>query len=438
MSKAFITLTVAGLVSGTAFAQSKFDSGLSTRIYDIKAGLYGVADVGYCYARGGAGFTQNAAGVYTPVDATPGVSSTRSFSGLVNGVWKNSRLGVNAEEALSHGMKAVALMEFAVTVPLATGLSTTRQCYLGLDTQYGLLTAGKLEVASTDAIVRNSALEAITCSPTTTLERTLISSKAINGGSVVLSTMVTGAAAWWNNSIGFQSRTYSGWSGRVFYSWGETGEQSSSTGVVYAPNGSSTLPASANTATAGSSDNGRVSTGVNYVKGPLNVDLVYQGQLKIRTSYPLNGSASRLEGGTISEWYLGGRYDLNWIRLMATWQTTASSLETVTIGQIGEKLWTLGAVVPVSRTGRLHIEYAHVQFNQGSAAQPVAALRKNGGSGAWGLGYSETLSHHTTAYVILTRTRNDLDSIDQDVNGTGVDVRGANNSMFATGISFSF
>jgi predicted porin len=441
MSKVILTLTMAGLVSGAAFAQSKFDSGLSTTIYDVKAGMYGVADVGYCYARGGAGFTQSAAGVYTPVDATPGVSNTRTFSGLQNGVWKNSRLGFNAEENLGHGLKALALMEFAVTVPLATGLSTTRQAYAGLDSSdYGRITLGKLEVASTDAIVRNSALEAITCSPITTLERTVISSKNLNGGTNVLTTMVTGAAAWWNNAIGFQSRTYNGFSGRAFYSFGETGEQANGTGLAYSATGSSSLTAAgANTATAGSSDNERVSAGINYAKGPLNLDLVYQGQLKIRNSYPVTGTATnKLEGGSINEWYFGGSYDFKWLKVMATYQTTASSLEDATIGQLGEKLWSAGAILPVSRTGKVRLEYAHVQFRQGAIAQPVPALQRNGGSGSWGLGYTNELSKHTTVYTILTRTMNDMNSIEQDVNGTGVDVRGASNTMVAAGVSFAF
>jgi predicted porin len=441
MSRILISLTVAGLVSGSAFAQSKFDSGLSTKIYDVKAGMYGVADVAYCYSRGGSGFVQSATGVYTPVDATPGVSNTRSYSGLQNGVWKNSRLGFNAEEDLGHGMKALALMEFAVTVPLATGLSTTRQAYAGLDSAYGRVTLGKLEVASTDAIVRNSALEAITSSPTTTLQRTLISSKTVNGGTTVLTTMVTGAAAWWNNSVGYQSKTYNGFSGRAFYSFGESGEQGNGTGITYAANGSSsaTTGTGANTATAGSNDNERVSAGVNYAKGPLNLDLVYQGQLKIRNTYPVTGTATnKLEGGSINEWYVGGSYDFKFMKVMATYQTTASSLYTQAIGQLGEKLWTAGCIVPVSRTGKLRLEYAHVQFNQGGTAQPVLALQRNGGSGSWGFGYTNDLSKHTTIYAILTRTQNDMNTIEQDVNGTGVDVRGANNTMIATGVSFAF
>jgi len=251
--------------------------------------------------------------------------------------------------------------------------------------------------------------------------------------------MVTGAAAWWNNSIGFQSKNYNGFSGRAFYSFGETGEQANGTGITYAANGSSTSAATANSATAGSNDNAKVSAGVNYAKGPLNLDLVYQGQLKIHNTYPLVGSAAnKLEGGSINEWYLGGSYDFKWLKVMATYQTTTSSLYTQAIGQIGEKLWTAGAVLPVSRTGKLRLEYAHIQFNQGATAQPVAALQRNGGSGSWGLGYTNKVSKHTTLYAILTRTQNDMNTIEQDVNGTGVDVRGANNSMVATGISFAF
>lgn len=441
MSKVILSLTVAGLVSGAAFGQSKFDSGLCTTIYDVKAGMYGVADVAYCYSRGGAGFVQSASGAYTPVDAASGVSNTRTYSGLQNGVWKNSRLGFNAEEnlGLGHGLKALALMEFAVTVPLSNGLSTTRQAYLGVDSDYGRVTAGKLEVASTDAIVRNSALEAITSSPTTTLQRTLISSKNLNNGTTVLTTMVTGAAAWWNNSIGYQSKTYSGFSGRVFYSFGETGEQANGTGITYGTNGSSTAATTANSATAGSSDNERVSAGVNYAQGPVNLDLVYQGMLKIRNAYPQTGSAAnKLEGGSINEWYVGGSYKFSWMKVMATYQTTASSLYTATIGQLGETLWTAGVVVPVSKTTKLRLEYAHVKFNQGATAQPVAALRRNGGSGSWGFGLTNELSKHATYYAILTRTQNDMNTIEQDVNGTGVDVRGASNTMFATGLSFAF
>lgn len=420
MQKKVIALAVAGLVSGAAFAQSNVT-------------VFGVADMGYVYSKGDTGAAMpNGA----DSDTIAGVSGSRKFSGMTNGIWQNSRLGFKGEEGLGNGLKAVFFYEFGLKVDGDTGINTTRHSYVGLDTPYGLVNAGKLWVASTKVMAQNSALNAITSSPITTLQRTLISTSQV-GANIPTATMTTGGAAWWNNAIGFQSKTYAGFSGSAFYAFGETG---SATGLSYnSSTGVATQGTTANTATAKTTDNGKLSLGLSYKNGPFNADVVYHSQMNNRLTYPdVNSVANNKEGKDINEWYVGGAYDFKAVKVMASYQTLNDKTKRDIVGGIDMKLWSVGAIVPIGSAGKFRVEYAKANFDQDAAVVPATGFQRDGSSGVWGVGYTHDMSKRTTLYTILTRASNDKNSIENNVNATGVGVRGESNFMFAAGVSHRF
>lgn len=113
MNKKLIALAVAGLVSGSAFAQSNVQ-------------IYGLIDMGFSHAKGDA-------------DKTTGINS---------GINDGSRLGFKGTEALGNGISAVFNLEYQLysdrNVGIGTGGFNSRKAYIGLTGNFGTVVAGRL------------------------------------------------------------------------------------------------------------------------------------------------------------------------------------------------------------------------------------------------------------------------------------------------------
>jgi predicted porin len=139
------------------------------------------------------------------------------------------------------------------------------------------------------------------------------------------------------------------------------------------------------------------------------------------------------QGNDIKEWYIGGGYDFQVVKVVASYQTLNNSNSAAT--SVDNKVWSVGAIVPVSAAGKIRLEYAQTKFSQ-SGIQPVEALQTNGSSKGWGVGYTHDLSKRTMLYTNYSYITNGQDSMDFGANGVGV--RGESNYTVTAGIKHSF
>ena len=264
MQKKIIALAVAGLVSGVAFAQTNVT-------------VYGVVDQSYTYSKSDNGLKGAASG-------------TNKFSGLKDGGMSGSRFGFKGEEALGNGLKAIFTLEYGKDADNNSDVSNffTRQSFVGLSSNYGTLSAGRQYNAASDVYALNNSNGVINAMPVNVFQGVLGSQIRSQGGS-----------ARQDNVIKYVSPTFSGFSVRANYTFGETSKTAAA----------ATVPAGYAPATEiSTTDNGRYSIAGSYANGPLGVDLAYAGTSNVRTTYA-PGATYNGEGNDINEWYIGGRSD---------------------------------------------------------------------------------------------------------------------------------
>lgn len=400
MKKVLVVGAILAAIASSAQAQSSVT-------------IYGVADAAVQVGNGGGGFSQNSkTGVRTDVN------DNRHFTGVQSGGWSGSRIGFKGEEDLGNKVKAVFTLEYGTDLDTGTGLTQSRQSYVGLSSgDYGTLTLGRQYAPSGVLISKNSAFDISGATPM---------NQFLNGKSVGLSalggTMGTGEVSRWNNSIAYQSPVFNGFSSRVAYALGETGNTTGFTKGVYDP-------ASANTASAETTDNGKFGVSGSYANGPLNVDVIYQTVMNVTSTYPKVDT----QGSDVQEWYVGGGYDFKFVKVVASYQTLNNKNSAASA--IDSKVWSVGAIVPVTTNGKVRVEYAQTKFSQ-SGEQPVAELRTNGSSSGWGVGYTHDLSKRTMLYTNYSYITNDKDSMDFGANGIGA--RGESNYTITAGIKHTF
>ena len=340
MQKKIIALAVAGLVSGAAFAQSNVT-------------VYGFADVAYEYNDG----------------------DDRTFSGLSDGGWSQSRIGFKGEEALGNGLKAIFQMEYAAGIDENQKLSNVRQSFVGLSTQYGSFTAGRQYAPSFMQMGRNSANEITNVNPMNVFYGTF-------------SSMGTGEGSRWNNSVVYQSANFSGFSTRLIYSFGEK------VGVD-----------------ASTTDAQKFGASLNYANGPFNADFIYQAQD--------DDSSTAVTTKGYDSYYLGGGYDFKAVKVVASYQK-----ETNDNTKLDPTLWSIGAIIPVSAAGKVRVEYAALDADY-----------KDGEAQGFGIGYTHDLSKRTVVYTYLSQIDND-DLIAKGRNGTAT--LGEKNTNFIVGMRHAF
>ena len=371
--------------------------------------IYGVADAAYAYGSGDS------------------VDGTKSFSGVQSGGWSGSRLGFKGQEDLGNGLKAVFTIEYGTNVDNGgsggtnvdnggSGLDSTRQSFVGFDSNYGAVTLGRQYAPSGIYMARNSAFEV---TGATGMNQFAGSSKS--GIAQIGGTMGTGDQSRWSNSIAYQSKDYSGFSGRVIYAFGESGTSTTP---------GATLPE------ANTSDNGRFGISGAYVNGPLNVDVIYQGTYGVTASYaPKDGLAYTTRGGDINEYYVGAGYDFKVVKVVGSYQQLNGSNDAYegAKGQytgVDADVWSIGAIYPVSSAGKIRAEYSDITFDRSNSGLA------DGSSSGWSLGYTHDLSKRTMLYTSYSYISNDSDSLMLGANGVGA--LGESNYTLVAGVKHSF
>lgn len=377
MQKKLIALAVAGLASTAAFAQSNVT-------------IYGIVDAGYVYSSG---------------DRANGLGSANR-SGIESGIMAGSRIGFKGEEALGNGLKAVFTLEYSLATDTNTGIGNTgglntRQAFVGLNSaKLGQVALGRQYAPGYAARARTDALfSSGIASPVE-----LLSAAAGN-------TIVAASAARWNNSITYTSPSWSGFTVSGIYAYAENATSTT------ASNGVST------------GNNGMYGAGLNYANGPLNLDLVYHARNDITTPVLVGNSAATQDG--VNEWFLGGSYDFKIVKLFATYQDQTDKNGTSN-QEASNKVWQVGATVPVFGNGKIHASYSQLKADNSSGAIG------NGDADAWAIGYSHALSKRTTLYTTYTAVDNDSDA--RIAAGTYSDIRvaGEKNATFTAGINHTF
>ncbi|MEF8704684.1 MAG: porin [Candidatus Accumulibacter sp. UW26] len=379
MQKKLIALAVASLASGAAFAQTNVT-------------MYGIADAGYVYSQG---------------DAL--VSGTNEFSGVQSGLLSGSRIGFKGEEALGNGLKAIFTLEYSLSIDNNSGIGNTqggglnaRQQFVGLSGGFGTVALGRQYSPGYMATVNNDPAGGAAFEP-----QSFMTAQAGN-------TITPNSGARWDNALTYTSPNWGGFTGKAIYSFGEN----SSCTVAGTP---PTTFTSLNDNCVSLTDNGRWALGANFATGAFNVDAVYQSRQSVMPVGVVSNSP--FWGDDINEWYVGGSFDLKFVKLMASYQDQDDKNAT----NNDNSTWTVGAVVPLGNFG-IHLQYAQTDFDQG--------LIDGKSNGAMVAG-TYALSKRTTAYAGYVWTKNDNDSMGLGPVG-GVGASGETNNTFTVGVRHAF
>ncbi|MBW7901619.1 MAG: porin [Rhodocyclaceae bacterium] len=374
MQKKLIALAVAGLASTAAFAQSNVT-------------IYGVVDAGYVASSG---------------DRAAGGSANRN--GIHSGLLSGSRIGFRGEEGLGNGLKAVFTLEYGLNVDANNGIGSTglqaRQQFIGLSSAtLGTVALGRQYAPAFYASGRNDPFMSST--GIGSLARlTFTAGNTISGTGVAGDgTGVNGlGGSRWDNAVTYTSPTWSGFSVRSAYSFGE--DNGGANGVS-------------------SGDDGKFGLGANYANGGLNLDVVFHHTQKAQLA-AVPGAKD------VTEWYVGGSYDFKVVKLFASYQDKNDRSDTALLDD-SNKVWQVGATVPVFGNGKVHVGYSRLSWDQSGF----------GDTKAWNLMYSHALSKRTVLYTGYTRFDNERGA-PLGFSNDGVGVAGEKNGTFAAGINHAF
>ncbi len=399
MQKKLIALAVASLASGAAFAQTNVT-------------MYGIADAGYVYSSGDAGFFT------TPVTNTAGkivgftrvgIPGNNTFSGIQSGLLSGSRLGFRGEEALGNGLKAIFTLEYGLDIDTNSGVGNTtsglnaRQQFVGLSgANWGTVALGRQYSPGYQATANNDPLAGAA------FESQSFQSK--NAGY----TITPNSGARWDNALTYTTPNWGGFSAKGIYSFGETTDAA---GTYNDKNVSVT-------------DNSKWGVGLNYANGPFNVDAVYQARDNITMAGALNTYDTQ-------EWYVGGSFDFKMVKLMGSWQGMDTS-NTAPIGTAvtnNSQLWSIGLVIPVLAASNVHVGYSQLLMDGKNRLGNLNQF--TGDSQSATLAWTTNLSKRTTFYAGYVWTQNDNFSA-ATAPVTGVGARGQDNNTFLAGLRHMF
>jgi len=405
MQKKLIALAVTSLASGVVAAQTNVT-------------VYGIADVGYVYSQGKAGY--NPKGIK--------LSGTNKFSGLAGGgVTAGNRLGFKGEEALGNGLKAVFTLEYGLNLDTNEGVGTgglnARQQFVGLASNYGTVALGRQYAPGFNATANNDALEAT--------DMSIQSDLSVYAGNAI----TPNSPARYNNAISYTSNNLAGFTASAIYGFGESD--------IGGYNNASTY------------DNSQYGLGLNYANGPINFDAVWQSRISAALpncsgdddfpSCTATAGPFKVPGTSksINEWYVGGSYDLQVVKLYASYQALDNNNNVatadVTPGYIAlsniksNNIWTVGLSAPIG-PGTLGLSYGKLSMDRRNAP--------DGDSWGWGTMYTYPLSKRTALYAAYTYFDNDRNSVAVQTqvagDGTGIGALGESNYTLGTGIRHSF
>ena len=126
---------------------------------------------------------------------------------------------------------------------------------------------------------------------------------------------------------------------------------------------------------------------------------------------------------------VGGSYDFKVVKLFATYQDQNDNNNSATDHDgASNKVWSLGAAMPVFGNGKIHGSFARVVWDKNGA----------GNSNIWALGYSHALSKRTTLYTTYTSADNDRNVLKAAGPVGNTAFREERNSTFTAGINHAF
>jgi predicted porin len=400
MQKKLIALAVASLASGAAFAQTNVT-------------MYGIADAGYVYSQGDAA-----------------VSGTNKFSGIQSGLLSGSRIGFKGEEALGNGLKAVFTLEYALNIDSNSGIGggnaegslNARQQFVGLAGGFGQIALGRQYSPGYLATVNNDPAGGAAFEP-----QSFMTNQAGN-------TITPNSPARWDNAISYTTPNWGGFTGKAIYSFGENNSDVTIVPGIPPAGPTATKVTTFNDNSVSTSDNGKYAVGANFAAGAFNLDAVYQVRQNVTltaapTSAAQFANAAGATGDDINEWYVGGSFDLKFVKLMASYQDQNDK----NVLNNDNSTWSLGAVVPVGNVG-IHLAYVQTDFDGG------AMDGKSQGAMVAG---TYALSKRTTAYAGYVWVKNDNDSaalspIGGAFGSNGIGASGESNNTFLAGVRHSF
>lgn len=359
MKKTLISVAVLGAMSSAAFAQSNVT-------------IYGIVDASIVSERGGK------AGNVTKVS-----------SGTANA----SRIGFRGTEDLGGGLSAIFTLESGYKVDDgqldANNTLFNRQAFVGLrSTTAGTLTIGRQYTPWYNALAQVADPFA-----------------AGLAGSAKNLFPANGANLRNSNAVVYQTPVFNGFSGELFYGFGEQSESSAGR---------------------------QISAAVSYTYGKLNARLAYNNRNNDTAIAP----AATIERDIGHNTLLAVNYDFGVAKAFAAYgqnkglnSSTLPSPAAYTTVAIAPSADTrnalIGAQVPVGPTGKVIISAIHTDDREAF----------NRDANQWAIGYMHDLSKRTTAYLSYAKIEN-KNGASYTVGGNSE--AGSGDSAFNVGLRHSF
>jgi predicted porin len=370
MKKTLISVAVLGAMSSAAFAQSNVT-------------IYGIVDAGIVSERGGK------AGNVTKVS-----------SGNANA----SRIGFRGTEDLGGGLSAIFTLETGYKVDDGALDNTNnalfnRQAFVGLrSTTAGTLTVGRQYTPWYNALAQVGDPFAAGLAGSA---KNLFPANGINLRN--------------SNAVVYQTPVFSGFSGEVFYGFGEQAESSAGR---------------------------QLSAALSYTNGPLNARLAYNN----RNNDTATGIAPTVERGIGHNSLLAVNYNFEVAKAFFMYNQS-KGLNSVAYANSGTVNGVTGGIayttvaVPASRDSRDGLVGVQVPVAGGAGKVIASFIYKddreavNRDAKQWAIGYTHDLSKRTTGYVSYAKIDNK--------NGAAFTVGGnsevgSGDSAFNVGVRHSF
>lgn len=313
--------------------------------------------------------------VYGIVDAAIANTTKTGFKSrldVISGGLSTSRFGVKTVQDLDNGMKAVAVLEYALdvanneTVGTSAGNLKARQQMLALAGDFGTVAAGYLQTAGYDFSVKYNPFAGSAVDPYTAANPTNF---------ITTSSRAPHAAAYISPSLGGVTVAVN----RTF----------NAGNVALTPENDTTTAANVTTANLLS---------VNYDGGPLSVGGVYVATANDGTGYQ-----------KVTEMGLGASYDFGVAKVLGGYLTT--KVDATGAAGNSNKMVSLSAVAPVGSGAVV----------AGFAKNTIDTTTANDNTSAFTVAYLHNLSKTTTAYGAVEQAKKDgTTSINTTVLAVGV------------------
>ncbi|QJQ05848.1 porin [Undibacterium piscinae] len=300
---------------------------------------------------------------------------------LDSGVQSGSRLGFKGSEDLGGGLKANFKLEMGVNADAGKsaqgGLAFGRAAWVGLSGDFGALQFGRQNKPVFNAVDSIDPFET-----------------GIIGGTAGDSTSATGLGNLFfasnprsDNTANYTTNNLGGFTGTVAYTFGE---QAGDTGKA-----------------------SQIGASATYAAGPLSAVIAYNTE-KDKSTPALN----------LKHTFAGLTYNFNVVKLAAAYGLVKADAGYSPNGKVDNRLWMIGATVPVSAAGAVI----------GSYTQTNDKLVTDGKGNQVALGYTHSLSKRTNLYTSFSRIANGANA-----NAGGLAYKaGVTERMFNVGIRHMF